>query len=82
VATSDKRLAAIRRNPRAVRFDDLKAVLEAHGFEALPGKGDHWVFRHSHFRPGVSIDPHKPHVLVTYVKAALKAIDAVLDIEE
>ncbi len=82
MATRDKRLEAMRRNPRTVRFDDLKGVLEAHGFTAHSGKGDHWVFRHPAYRPGVTIDPRRPFVLLPYVRAALKAIDAVLDQEE
>jgi predicted RNA binding protein YcfA (HicA-like mRNA interferase family) len=77
VTTRDKREAAMRRNPRAVRFADLQAVLEDHGFVGRKGKGDHWVFEHPLLSYVVTVDPRRPHVLPVYVRNALRAIDEV-----
>jgi virulence-associated protein VapD len=38
LATRDKRLEAIRRNPKNVRFAELRAVLENHGFCGRQGR--------------------------------------------
>jgi virulence-associated protein VapD len=38
MATRDKRLEAIRRNPKNVRFAELRAVLENHGFCGRQGR--------------------------------------------
>ena len=73
MATRDKRLEAMRRNPRNVRFETLRRVLEDHGFtgKRSPGR-DHWRFSH---RTVLTVDPRRPFLLVPYVIEALKAID-------
>jgi predicted RNA binding protein YcfA (HicA-like mRNA interferase family) len=83
VARRDKRIEAMRRNPRNVTIADLESVLFASGFELLPrrGKGDHRVYRHATGRQ-VGVDPRRPHVLPVYVKAVLAAIDAVAGEEQ
>jgi len=77
--SSDKRLEAIRNNPKNVRFEDLRNVLEDHGFEARPGKGDHWVFKHPLRPNNLAIDRRRPVLLAVYVRQALKEIDALLE---
>jgi predicted RNA binding protein YcfA (HicA-like mRNA interferase family) len=74
LATRDKRLEAIRRNPKNVRFAELRAVLEDHGFCGRQGRGDHWVFVHEQSGKRVTVDPRRPFVLLPYVKNALKAL--------
>ena len=79
MAKRDKRLAAIRSNPRQVRFADLKTALEARGFAARPGRGDHWVFIHPLLPYPIVVDPRRPFVLPVYVRSALRAIEEVED---
>jgi hypothetical protein len=79
VSTKDKRLTAIRANPRQVRFADLQSALEGLGFIARTGSGDHWTFTHPLLSYHVTVDPRRPHVLPVYVKQALRAIDEVLE---
>ena len=79
MSTREKRLEAIRQNTKNVRFEELIGVLEDFGFNGRPGKGDHWVFRHPRLPNGLSIDHRRPVLLPVYVRAALKAIDAVLE---
>jgi hypothetical protein len=81
LAKRDKRLAAIRNNPRAVRFEDLRSVLEAAGFTGRRGKGDHWVFAHPAISNRLTIDPRRPYLLKVYVMQALAALDDVADAE-
>ncbi len=40
----DKRLAAVRRNPKAVRFDDACVAAESIGFCWKGGEGSHRVY--------------------------------------
>ena len=82
MATRDKRIEAMRRNPRSVRFEEPRAVLEGLGFSSRPGKGDHWRFHHPSRPHFLTIDARRPMLLVGYVKEALKEIDAVLAEEE
>ncbi len=79
MSTHEKRLAAMRSNPRAVRFDQLRAALEYEGFKAQQGNGDHWKFIHPILPYPLVIDPRKPHVKAVYVKNALKAIQDLRD---
>ena len=79
MSTKDKRLAAIRSNPRQVRFDDLRSTLLSLGFTVRTGSGDHQTFTHELLSYHVTIDPRRPHVLQVYVKKALAAIDEVLE---
>ena len=77
----ERRLAAVRSRPRQVRFEELRGLLDAFGFEGRHGKGDHWVFRHPLLRYVVTVDPRRPHVLPVYVRNALKAIEETLQKE-
>ncbi|WPL18048.1 hypothetical protein Thiowin_03099 [Thiorhodovibrio winogradskyi] len=43
----EKRFAAVRRNPRAVRFDDACEIAVSLGFIHEGGRGSHRVFKRS-----------------------------------
>ncbi len=47
MSRKDKLLVAIRRNPKAVRFDDACKVARMLGFVHESGKGSHRVFKRS-----------------------------------
>jgi hypothetical protein len=74
----EQRLARIRASPRNVRFEDLRSVLVAHGFVGRLGARNHWVFGHDLLTYHVTVDPRRP-LLQVYVRAALKALDEVLE---
>ncbi|MEA3641711.1 MAG: type II toxin-antitoxin system HicA family toxin [Lamprobacter sp.] len=40
----DKRIAALRANPKAVRFEDACRIAEALGFECQGGQGSHQTY--------------------------------------
>lgn len=44
-----KRLEAIRNNPRNVRFDDLVALLLSVGFACVRQSGSHAIYQHPSF---------------------------------
>jgi hypothetical protein len=80
----EKRLRRIKQNPRNVSFDDLKTALEDYGFEMRPSKGTSHHFFRAEIQTQVwtlTIPYKKPHVNVTYVKAALKAIDEIQELQ-
>ena len=76
MATRDKRVQAMRQNPRNVRFAELRAALEGYGFIGRPGKGDHWVFHHPDLRESLTVDPRRPFLLPVYVRNAIRAMDS------
>ena len=78
MATRDKRLAKIRRNPRTVRFAQMRVVLEDFGFVARRGNGDHVVFSHPLLADVLPIPEKRPYILAPYVKDALALIDRLL----
>ncbi len=82
MAAREKRIDAMRRNPRNVRFAELRAVLEELGFIGKPGKGDHWVFRHPDLREHTTVDARRPFLLPVYVRNAIRAIDSLPEPEE
>jgi hypothetical protein len=82
VAKRDKRIEAMRRSPRQVRFTQLRTAMLAAGFSVRSGSGDHWNFSHPQLSYVVTVDPRRPFVLPVYVRACLKALDAVDNEEE
>jgi predicted RNA binding protein YcfA (HicA-like mRNA interferase family) len=76
VATRDKRIEALRRNQKTVRFETLRRVLEDQGFAARrpAGGSSHWTFTHPELRTTVTVVERRPYVLPVYVRLALKAI--------
>jgi len=78
----EKREAAIRNNPKQVRFADLHALLKAADFDdGQPGRGgSHHTYSHPDHPDIVTVSmPHgdSTHVKRPYVLDALKAIDVV-----
>jgi len=74
----------MRRNPRHVRFDDARRVLEDNGFIASqPGTGSsHWTFTHSALQLTVVLVYRRPFLLRVYVRNALDALAQLEDDEE
>jgi hypothetical protein len=76
----DKHEAAIRNNPRQVRFDDLDTLMRRYKFDGDRNR-PHVVYTHS-IHMDIIVNVAKPHsgtkhVKTTYVENALAAIDAV-----
>ena len=73
----------MRRNPRHVRFDDARRVLEDNGFIASqPAKGSsHWTFMHPELRLTVVLVYRRPFLLPVYVRNALDALEQLEDDE-
>jgi predicted RNA binding protein YcfA (HicA-like mRNA interferase family) len=78
----EKRLEKIRQNPKDVSFEELRQVLEDHGFTLESVAGSHHNFKRrvktETFK--ITIPYHKP-IKSFYVKQAIKAIDAILALE-
>jgi predicted RNA binding protein YcfA (HicA-like mRNA interferase family) len=75
VTTRDKRIEAMRRNPRQVTADEMDAALQGLGFTCRSGKGDHRVYLHPKLDYPVVIDVHRPQLKRYIVLQALEAID-------
>jgi predicted RNA binding protein YcfA (HicA-like mRNA interferase family) len=75
LATRDKRIEAMRRNPKQVTADEMDAALLSLGFKRGPGKGDHRHYYHPDLGYPVVIDPARPHLKRYIVLQALEAID-------
>lgn len=79
-----KRLERIRRNPKHVSFEELRQVLEDYGFMIKPSSGtSHYFFR---VEVGdrvwtLTVPFKKPHIKVSYVRKALKAIDEIIALQ-
>jgi predicted RNA binding protein YcfA (HicA-like mRNA interferase family) len=72
----EKRLAALRANPKGWRYDELRSILEEFGFQTSTSGTSHRVFKHpSGSRVGL-VDAGSGTVLPVYAKAVLKAIDS------
>lgn len=83
----DKREAAIRRNPKRVRFDDLDKVLTDNDFtRSQPSGGSsHYTYSHDDLPDILTIPmPHgrRNEVKRPYVKDAIRAIDTVQAIQD
>jgi hypothetical protein len=77
VATRDKRIDAMRRNPRTVTIEDIEAALLGHGFNVRSQGTSHRVFTHRLLAGNLSIPAHRPYVAPVYVRQLLKALDDV-----
>jgi len=73
MSKKDKLLEAIKNNPKNVRFEDLKKILESIGYKAINRGGSHYVFTKVNATP-LTI-PYKKPVKVVYVKQVIKIID-------
>ena len=76
MATRERRLSRIRSNPKNVRFDDLRRVLEDFGFRIRKGKGSHAVAFHPGTGRTLTLVSARP-VKRVYVMEALDAIEEV-----
>ncbi len=73
VSKKDKLIEAIENNPKNVKFEDLKKILENLGYAAVNGGGSHYVFSK---KDSVSLTiPYKRPVKVIYVKQVIRIIE-------
>ncbi|HIP26095.1 MAG TPA: type II toxin-antitoxin system HicA family toxin [Flavobacteriaceae bacterium] len=73
MSKKEKLIEAIKNNPKNVRFEDLKKILENIGYTAINNGGSHYVFTKE---GSVSLTiPYKKPVKVVYVKQVIKIID-------
>jgi len=70
----DKRIAALRRNPKNVRPEELDQVLRAAGFLARQEGTSHR--RYTKESRSLTIAQHKPFLAVAAVKEVLDLLDA------
>ena len=71
MAKRDKRLQKARNNPKGVSFDDLRGILENHGFNLDHATGSHHIFEHEDTGDTLSIPSHDKTVKPVYVKQVL-----------
>lgn len=55
--------------PHSVRFEELRRLLEAYGWEVVRVKGSHHTFRRG--GSSLTIPLRRPNVLAVYVREAL-----------
>ena len=73
----EKRLQKIRQNPNDVSFDELRQVLEDHGFVLDHATGSHHIFRRQVNTIDLRVNiPYARPVKSRYVNQALKVIDS------
>jgi len=73
MSRKDKLIDAIKNNPKNVRFQDLKKILESIGYTAVNNGGSHFVFTKDN---AISLTiPYKKPVKVVYVKQVIKIIE-------
>lgn len=78
---TDKRLERIRRNPKAVRPEELEAALTAAGFVASQPGTSHCTYRRAD-GARITVPYRNPHLLDVYVRQALRYLDDVTDDKE
>ena len=73
MSKKEKLIEAIKNNPKNVRFEDLKKILESMGYSAVNKGGSHFVFTKEN---AISLTiPYKKLVKVVYVKQVIKIIE-------
>ena len=72
MSKKEKLLKSIKNNPKDVRFDDLKKLLIAYGYEPHNNGGSHWVFKKDGFNDEVV--PRKNPLKAYYAIRALKSL--------
>ncbi len=73
MSRKDKLIEAIKNNPKNVKFEDLKKILESLGYTAVNRGGSHYVFTKE---SSISLTiPYKRPVKVIYVKQVIKIIE-------
>jgi predicted RNA binding protein YcfA (HicA-like mRNA interferase family) len=73
MAKRDKRIAAMRQNPKNVRPQDLEAVLLAEGFSMRQQGTSHRIYVRGSQQ--LTVPQRHPFLLPTYVKQALSLIE-------
>lgn len=66
----EKLLKELENNPKDVRFETLKNLLESEGWKASNNGSSHWQFR----KEGKKTIPYKRLVKPVYVKMPLEAL--------
>jgi predicted RNA binding protein YcfA (HicA-like mRNA interferase family) len=78
MAKRDKRLHRLQQNPKNVSLDELRQVLEDHGFWLDRVVGSHYIFRAEHGERVWKLTiPYNKPIKIIYVKQALVAIDEI-----
>ena len=73
MSKKEKLIEAIKNNPKNVRFEDLKKILENIGYTVINNGGSHYVFTKEN---SISLTiPYKRPVKVVYVKQVIKIIE-------
>lgn len=82
-ARRQKRRHKIAQNPKHIRFEDLRRLLEDYGFELKRTKGSHHAFVGyvGEQKVTVVIPYHRP-LKEVYVKKALKILDEIEPLNE
>ena len=84
----DKKIEKYRNNPKDVSFDELKALLESHGFEVKNySGGSHFSVSHPKYDVIKEMEPRsiprgRPNVLEVYVRRAIRWIDMKIEMQE
>jgi hypothetical protein len=77
VSKQDKRLEAMRRNPRQVPFDEMESVLVYFGFVVRKASGSHRMYRLGSYV--LTVARHGQFAHPQAVKDALKILDEIID---
>ena len=75
MSQADKLIAAIRNNPRDVRFEDACKVAEWLGFDAKGGESSHTTFSRTGERIGLNFQNHKGKIPTYQAKQLIEMID-------
>ena len=73
MSKKEKLIEAIKNNPKNVKFEDLRKILENLGYTAVNNGGSHYVFTKEN-ATSLTI-PYKKPVKVVYVKQVIKIME-------
>jgi predicted RNA binding protein YcfA (HicA-like mRNA interferase family) len=73
MSKKDKLIDFIKNNPKNVRFEDLKKILENIGYVARNRGGSHYIFIKENSTP-ITI-PYKRPVKIIYVKQVIRILE-------
>jgi len=73
MSKKEKRIESIKNNPKNVKFQNLKKVLENLGYKAINNGGSHYVFTKEN-ATSLTI-PFRNPVKVVYVKQVISIIE-------
>ena len=78
MTAAEKKIAAMRNNPRDWRIEDLEAVARQHGVNIRKPGGSHVVFEHPAVSEGVTVPARKP-IKAIYVIRFVAMLDSLKD---